>query len=96
MKRMIATIIVGVVIAAGIGASAQNHPNAQLVRVEGQGPAFTISCTVNGVTYGVDSANNIWGVNLATGQLVIIGHLYVTAYGPVAVDLYGNRYPAYC
>jgi hypothetical protein len=96
MKRMIAAVIVSVALAAGISASAQNHPNARLVRVDGQGSAFPMSCNVNGVTYGVDFANNIWGVNLTTGQLVIIGHLFAKPGGFVAVDLARNQYSAAC
>ena len=93
---MIAAVIVSLAIAVGIGANAQQHNNAQLVRVEAQGTVFLSGCNVNGVNYGVDYANNLWGTNLITGQAVIVGHLYATPGGFVAVDLAGNRYPAAC
>lgn len=98
MKRMIATVIAGVAIAAGTAMHAQDRTNAHLVKAEGVGQAASVqlNCNVNGVVYPVDFANNIWAINPATRLWFIIGHLYATTAGFVAVDPAGNHYPAAC
>jgi len=98
MNRMIATLVAGVVIAAGMSMNAQDRTSGQFVRVDGVGQAASVrfNCNVNGVVYPVDYANNIWAINLANGLWFIIGRLYATPNGFVAVNYLGVRYPAVC
>ena len=98
MKRMIATVIAGVVIAAGMAAHAQERAGAYFMRAAAAGQAASVqfNCNVNGVVYPVDYANNIWAINPATGLWFIIGHLYATPGGFVAVNNAGVQYLAVC
>jgi hypothetical protein len=91
---MIATLIVGIAIATGITLRAQDGINAHVVRVQAESVQY--NCSVNGVVYPVDYANNIWAINPANGLWSIIGHLYATPNGFVAVTSLGVRYSAVC
>lgn len=61
------------------------------------GSSFLLTaCTVDGVTYPVDSYAQIWAVN-NFGQWVVIGR--ITFGGPsgyIAIRLDGVTFPAYC
>lgn len=94
MKRMIATLVVGIAIATGMTLRAQDRTNAHVVRVQAASVQF--NCNVNGVVYPVDYANNIWAINPANGLWFIIGHLYATPNGFVAVNYLGVQYAAVC
>jgi len=92
MKRIIAAAIVSFGLAfiqfALPSAYAQGGTNAHLVRIQGAGQPVPVArtCNVNGLVYPVDFAGNIWGINLVTGIWFIVGHLYLTTNGPVAID----------
>jgi len=96
MKRMIAAALISIALSAGLSARAQVRSNAQLIQVEGQASSVQYYCTVNGVVYPVDFSNNIWAINPATGLWFIIGHLYSTPNGFVAVNYLNVQYPAFC
>ena len=72
MKRLLAVVALAAALLVGRAASAEPiETNSELV---------VTGCTVNGVTYPVDGAFNVWGLN-AYGQWIIIGHLFATANG---------------
>jgi hypothetical protein len=52
-----------------------------------------MNCTVNGVTYPVDTSYNVWAVN--TFGWYVIGHLYATGNG-YAIVSNSIIYNAYC
>ena len=73
MKRILA--IIAIVVSAITAQSAVAQP-MQLPHVSeaAYGESFDMSCYVNGVTYPVDSASNVWARN-GFGNWFIIGQL---------------------
>jgi len=86
MKRLFAVFaIVAALFAAHIASAEPVNTNSDV---------FVSSCYVNGVTYPVDGAFNVLGLN-AFGQWVVIGHLFATPSGWEVVSN-GITYAAAC
>jgi hypothetical protein len=94
MKSIFAATVVSIALALGLSAHAQDRYTPHLVKV--QATSVQWNCNVNGVVYPVDYANNIWAINPATGLWFVIGHLYTTPTGFIAINYLGVQYVAVC
>ena len=94
MKRILATFAIAIAFVTAQFASAQpmQHPHVAEVVYAG---AFNMNCYVNGVTYPVDAAFNVWARN-AYGNWFIIGQLTSNANGFIVVRNDGVLFAAAC
>jgi hypothetical protein len=102
VKRIAFPVLVAASFLLPTGLSARQEvwdrsPNYELTQYAvpaAPGVAIVAVYAVNGVNYPMDQFGRLWGQNLATGSWQIIGRIIQGPYGPVAVDLNNNTYPA--
>jgi hypothetical protein len=92
MKRLFIMTIISATLLAARFLYAEPVHLSLIDSVANSGPAL-MRCTVNGITYPVDSSYNVWGVNVYGWY--IIGHLYSTRDGYAIVNG-GVAYGASC
>jgi hypothetical protein len=93
MKRILAILAIAISVVTAQFASAQSVQHPHMVQVA-YGGAFNMNCNVNGVTYPVDGAFNVWALNVY-GRWFIIGQLTNNGNGFFVITPNGT-YPASC
>jgi hypothetical protein len=94
MKRILAILAIAISGLTVQSAFAQIAQRPQVTNVAYVG-AFNMSCYVNGVTYPVDNAFNVWALN-AYGNWFIIGRLVNNGNGYFVVRTDGVTFAASC
>ncbi len=94
MKRILAIIAIAIGAITAQSAVAQ-HVQRPYVAEVAYGGSFNMNCYVNGVTYPVDNAFNVWARN-AYGNWFIIGQLVNNGNGYFVVRNDGVTFAASC